>query len=277
MSELIKVNTIKMKSSRILFLALIIFSTLNYSCRKKKSEIASQDLKCPLMSVDSPSGNIRNYEWLGSKLIRVFSRDSIPTIIIFKYNNKNLAESMEITTESSKEKYVVKFEYGANNIILKSNVSINGFKFMTNDFNYNENNRLGSVITTVEMFGRKASGKTRIEYVNNNVSKVFSSIDNEVEKIAFVGEKYDTKKQYLPEVYKTAALGFVGIANNFFAYFGDNNMVKGKVYDEKGKIDQETDISYLYDKNGLPTQSETTSLRNGRKIVETCSYSFGCK
>jgi hypothetical protein len=184
---------------------------------------------------------------------------------------------MEITTENSKEKYVVKFEYGANNIILKSNVSINGFKFMTNDFNYNENNRLGSVITTVEMFGKKVIGKTRIEYINNNVSKVFSSIDNEVEKIAFVGEKYDTKKQYLPEVYKTAALGFVGIANNFFAYFGDNNMVKGKVYDEKGKIDQETEINYLYNKNGLPTQSETTSLRNGRKIVETCSYSFGCK
>lgn len=62
---------------------------------------------------------------------------------------------MEITTENSTEKYLVKFEYGANNIITKSNVSINGFKFMTNEFSYNENNRLGAVVTTVEMFGKK--------------------------------------------------------------------------------------------------------------------------
>ncbi|MFN8430746.1 MAG: hypothetical protein U0V04_12280 [Spirosomataceae bacterium] len=265
-----------MKISKLLILAMVAFSTLNYSCKKKDATPVS-NTKCPLMSVDGPKGNIRNYEWLGTKLIRVFSRDSIPTIVIFRYNNKNLAESMEITTENSSEKYLVKFEYGANNIITKSNVSINGFKFMTNEFSYNENNRMAAVVTTVEMFGKKVSGKTRLEYVNNNVSKVFSAIDNDGEQLAFVGEKFDNKKQFLPDVYKTAALGFVGIANNFFSYFGENNMIAGKVYDEKGKISEQINIAYLYDNNGLPTQSETVSTKNGKKATETLSYVFGCK
>jgi hypothetical protein len=229
------------------------------------------------MSIDGPTGNIRNYEWVGSKLIRVFSKDSVPTVVIFRYNNKNLAESMEITTEASNEKYIVKFVYGANNIITKSNVSINGIQFMTNEFSYNEKDMLSSIKTTVEMFGRKATGKTRLEYVNNNVSKVYSAINEDIETLAFVGEKYDTKKQFFPDVYKTAALGFVGIANSFFSYFGENNMIAGKVYNEKGKIDQETSIAYLYNNSGLPVQSETVSFRNGKKKVEICSYSFDCK
>jgi hypothetical protein len=184
---------------------------------------------------------------------------------------------MEITTESSNEKYLVKFVYGADNIIAKSNVSINGIQFMTNDFVYNENSQLSSIKTTVELFGRKVSGKTRLEYNKNNVSKVYSSINDELETLAFSGEKYDDKKQFFPEVYKTAALGFVGIANNFFSYFGENNMLSGKVYNEKGKLDQETQIDYLYNNSGLPIQSETVSSRGGKKSVEVCSYSFDCK
>ncbi len=266
-----------MKKNTLLFIGILFFSSLIFSCKKKKNDPASQYTKCPLLSVDGPTGNIRNYEWVGSKLIRVFSRDSIPTVVIFRYNNKNLAESMEITTEGSAEKYLVKFVYGANNIINKSNVSINGIQFMTNDFVYNENDKLSSIKTTVELFGRKVSGKTRLEYTSDNVSKVYSSINDELETLAFSGEKYDDKKQFFPEVYKTAALGFVGIANNFFSYFGENNMTAGKVYNDKGKIDQETKIDYLYNNSGLPIQSETVSTRGGKKSVEVCSYSFDCK
>lgn len=266
-----------MKKNFIFFIAILFLTTINFSCKKKKADPSAQNAKCPLLSMDGPTGNIRNYEWVGSKLVRVFSRDSIPTVVVFRYNNKNLAESMEITTENSAEKYLVKFIYGTENIITKSNVSINGIQFMTNEFVYNENNKLSSIKTTVELFGRKVSGKTRLEYANDNVSKVYSSINDELETLSFTGEKYDTKKQFYPEVYKTAALGFVGIANNFFSYFGENNMISGKVYNEKGKVDQETQIDYLYNNSGLPIQSETVSVRNGKKSVEVCSYSFDCK
>ncbi|MCF8324570.1 MAG: hypothetical protein K9I84_06385 [Leadbetterella sp.] len=266
-----------MKKNFIFFIVILFLSTLIFSCKKKKADPSAQNTKCPLVSMDGPSGNIRNYEWVGSKLVRVFSRDSIPTVVVFRYNNKNLAESMEITTENSAEKYIVKFVYGTDNIITKSNVSINGIQFMTNEFVYNENNKLSSIKTTVELFGRKVSGKTRLEYTSENVSKVYSSINDELEILAFTGEKYDTKKQFYPEVYKTAALGFVGIANNFFSYFGENNMISGKVYNDKGKVDQETQIDYLYNNSGLPIQSETVSVRNGKKSVEVCSYSFNCK
>lgn len=263
---------IYIKTFAILLLLFGIFS-----CKKKNSDPYVQNVQCPLMSVDGPKGNIRNYEWVGSKLIRVYSKDSIPTTIVFKYNNKNLAESMEISTSSTSEKYIVNFVYGDKNIITGSKVELNGIQFMTNEFSYNENQTLTSIKTTVSLFGRKSEGKTRLVYDKGNVAKVYSAIDGDIETLAFSGESYDTKLQFLPEVYKTAALGFVGIANNFFSYFGTNNMIQGKVYDGNGRLDQETKIQYIYTKNGLPLQSETSSTKNGKTKLEICSYVFGCK
>jgi hypothetical protein len=256
---------------------IIIISAFIFSCKRRNASPADANVKCPLMEVNGPKGNIRNYEWVGAKLVRVFSKDSIPTTMIFRYNNKNLAESMEIIPEGSNEKYLVRFQYGDKNLIVKSFVSINGIQFMTNDFSYNENQDLSSINTQVNLFGRKTSGKTRLVYENNNVSKVYSAIDNDLEVLAFSGEEYDDKIQFFPEVYKTAALGFVGIANNFFSYFGKNNMIKGKIYDANGRVDQETQIDYLYARNGLPLQSETISLVRGKRKTEICSYNFGCK
>lgn len=264
-----------MKKIFFQLLTITLFASVAASCSKKNKVVANA--KCPLMAINNPAGNIRNFEWVGNKLVRVFSKDSVPTTVVFRYNNKNLAETMEISTSNASEKYVINFIYGDNNLIVKSNVTLNGYKFLTNDFTYNDKQALTIVKTTVELFGKKITGKTRIEYANKNVSKVFSSINDETETLAFVGEKYDDKIQYFPEVYKTAALGFIGIANNFFSYFGENNLIMGKVYDGKGKIDTETKIDYVYTKNGLPVKSETFSTRNGRKATEVCSYNFGCK
>lgn len=266
-----------MKKRAIQLFGIIFFSTLVFSCKKKNASPTSANVQCPLMKVDGPKGNIRNYEWVGNKLVRVFSNDSIPTTLVFRYNNKNLAETMEVITENSSEKYLVTFQYGDKNSITKSLVTLNGIQFMTNEFSYNEKYAVTSIKTTVELFGRKVTGKTRIEYTNNNVSKVYSAIGDDLETLAFTGDKYDNKLQFCPEVYKTAALGFVGIANNFFSYFGENNMIEGKVYDGKGRVDQQTQINYVYNTSGLPVQSETISLKNGKSKLEVNSYQFGCK
>ncbi len=260
-----------------LYTAIILLSIISFSCRKNKDVVAIQNAKCPLMAIDGPTGNVRKLEWVGAKLIRIYSRDSIASTVIFKYNTKNQAESMEIVADGSVEKYQIKFTYNDKNTIIKSNVSLNGFPFMTNEFLYNEINNLSSIKTSVEIFGRKIGGKTRIEYANKNVAKVYTAIDGDLESLAYVGEKYDDKIQYLPEVYKVAALGFVGISNSFFSYFGQNNMTKAKFYNENGKVDQETTINYIYDNKGLPKQSESISIKGGIKKVENCSYSFGCK
>ena len=266
-----------MKIIILKILTVLFFCTFIFSCKKKNNSPEIAISKCPLLAINGPTGNIRNFEWVGNKLIRVFNKDSIPTTIVFRYNTKNLAETMEISAENTSEKYFVKFIYGENNIIVKSNVTVNGIQFMTNNFSYNEKNTLTSIKTTVDLFGRKSIGKTRIEYLNNNVSKVYSSIDNDLEKLSFTGDVYDDKAQYFPDIYKTAAVGFVGIANNFFSYFGKNNMIIGKIYDGQGRLNQETKIEYEYNKVGLPVKSETVSLRNGKKFIEVCSYNFGCK
>jgi hypothetical protein len=107
-------------------------------------------------------------------------------------------------------------------------------------------------------------------YKAKNVSEVYSSIDGETEKVAFIGEKYDDKAQFHPAAYKTTALGFVGIANNFFSFFGENNLVTGKIYNEK--VDQKTDIKYSYDKKGLPLSSEITTEKNGVITKQSVKY-----
>lgn len=248
-----------------------------FSCKKINNDPLLKNSKCPLISVDGPSGNLRNIEWLGSKVIRVFNKDSVPTIFVFRYNSKNLAESMEISTDKLNDKYFIKFTYNDKNTITKSSTTLNGFPMMSNEFFYNESNTLSSINTTIDIFGKKITGKTRVEYLNKNVNKVYNSIGGETESVVFSGEKYDTKIQFLPEIYKVAALGFVGISNNYFSYFGENNMTQGKFAGETGKLDQLTTINYVYDSKGLPKQSESISTRNGRKKVEICSYSFGCK
>jgi hypothetical protein len=263
--------------SKILIICFALLSV--WSCKKKAAtpSITNGAKVCPLLSIDSPKGNVQNYEWVGEKLIRVYSKDSIPTILVFRYNAKNLPDKMEIITENSVDKYIVNFEYGLKNTVARSFVSLNGLQFMTNEFNYDENYRLGSVNTTVELFGRKVGGKTRLEYSDENVAKVFTSIDSEPEVLSFAGEKYDTKAQFSPEAYKVAALGFVGIANNFFSFFGKNNLLEGKVFDENGKLDQETKITYKYSTKGLPTESETVSTNGGVQKVSKNSYQFACK
>lgn len=261
------------KTIAILFMVMTVFS-----CRKKDNDpMAGSGSKCPLLSVSGIKGSIREYEWVASRLIRVYSKDSIPTTLLFRYNTKNLPEKMEIQTGTSTSKYIITFLYDDKNKVVMTKTSLSGVEFMHNDFLYNSENNIASITTSVELFGKKVSGKTRIEYNGDNVSKVYSSIDNDQESLAFWGEKYDDKKQFCPEVYKYAAMGFVGIANNFFSFFGENNMLEGRIYDGKGRIDQKTTISYLYNKDGLPTKSETTMERNNKISSETNSYIFACK
>ena len=252
--------------------AVVIFVV---SCRHKDADPVA-GAACPLLSVSGNKGNIREYEWVANKLIRVYSKDSIPTTLVFKYNAKNYPEKMEIQTDNSTSKYIVTFIYDDKNKVVETKTALAGVEFMHNNFLYNGSN-IASVTTSVELFGKKVSGKTRIEYSGDNVSKVYSSIDNDQESLAFWGEKYDEKSQFCPEVYRYAAMGFVGIANNFFSFFGKNNMIEGKIYDGKGRIDQKTTISYLYNKNGLPVQSETILERNNKQTTETNSYIFACK
>lgn len=108
---------------------------------------------------------------------------------------------------------------------------------MTNCFSYNKKNTLKSIKTIVDLFGRKSIGKIRLEYLNNNVSKVYSSKDNVLEKLSFTGD----------------------------------------VYDGQGRLNQETKKEYEYNKVGLPVISDAVSLRNGKKFIEVWFYNFGCK
>jgi hypothetical protein len=128
----------------------------------------------------------------------------------------------------------------------------------------------------VNLFGSSISGNTRLVYKNKNISEVYTTIDGEPEKLAFVGEKYDNKPQFHPSAYKTAALGFVGIANNFFSFFGENNLLNGTLYDENGKVDQKSIIEYTYGANGLPTSSKSTTEKNGKSSIQAVIYEFKC-
>jgi hypothetical protein len=262
---------------RLSFYSFLLLTALFIvSCKKNKTVPPPTYSKCPIISIETPKEKVKTFEWVSNRLVRMYLKDSIETSVVFKYNTKNLVDIMEIQSLKSLEKYVVKFTYNEKNQVVKSNTSLSGFEFMSNDFLYNTDGNISSINTTVDFFGQKVKGKTRLLYTNKNVSKVYSSIDNESETLSFSGDAYDDKPQYLPDQYKIAAMGFVGLSNSYFSYFGNNNMTKCKIY-YNGKLDQETNIAYLYDNKGLPKQSESVTTRTGDKTVEIYGYSFGCK
>lgn len=248
------------------------------SCRKKKEEVDPQffETKCSLLTIDNVDGqNLQSYEYVEGKLTRIYSKDSIPTILEFRYNSKNQVERMNIITDGSNENYRVNYTYDANGNVSKTTASLAGYDFMTNDFVYTDN-RITAVTTTVKLFGRSVEGNTRLEYLENNVSKVYASINGEPEVLAFAGDSYDSNPQYTPSVFKVAALGFVGIANNFFSYLGRNNLIAGRIYDEKGIVDQKMQFQFTYDENKLPMISEAQIEQRGKKISRTTILKYEC-
>ncbi len=266
-------KTLRLQTGLLLFLVLISFS-----CKKKKaiSPLDKSKNICPLLSIADETGkSIQDYEYIESKLVRIYDRDSIPTTLIFRYNEKKQVNKMQVQSDNSSENFDVLYFYDDQGNVARTKASIAGIEFMENTFVITDK-KITSVETVINLFGRSIGAKTRIEYNNNNVSKVYSSVDNDPELLAFVGESYDDKPQFSPPVYKIAALGFVGVANNFFSFMGDNNLVSGKIYDEKGKVDQKMDFAYIYDKKGLPMQCQTTVLRNGVSFTKSTSFQFAC-
>lgn len=252
---------------------------LAFSCKKKNKDVdpfAGESNVCPLLAMVDGSGNtVRDFEYVQDNLMRIYSLEESETIMSFKYDEKGFITTMEVENENEFEKLKVNYTYDADGRVNETSTSVAGIPFQKNAFTL-QDGKITSVITTVTLFGKSIAGNTRIVYNGKNVSQVLTSIDGEPEKLAFVGDIYDDKPQFHPKAYKIAALGFVGIANNFFSFFGENNLVSGRVYDEDGKVDQKTDIHYSYNKQGLPTTSETTTEINGEMSTNSVSYEFNC-
>ncbi|SOE22465.1 hypothetical protein SAMN06298216_2898 [Spirosomataceae bacterium TFI 002] len=269
-----------MKKLTIQLMLVVLSTFMVFSCKKQKKDELSPLFNsevCPLLSVNDQAGrNIQAYEYVQEKLIRIYSKDSIPTTLEFRYNKQNQVERMDVVTQGNSDGFTVNFFYDDKGNVARTTTEVAKIQFMENIFTLKEN-KISSVKTIVSVFGRSVEGNTRIEYQNDNVSKVYSSIDKDPEVLAFVGEQYDDKQQFNPKVYKVAALGFVGIANNFFSFFGKNNLVQGKIYDEKGQVDQKMNLSFIYDKGGLPMTSESNIEKNGKIFNQEVNYLFDCK
>ncbi|MFT4735037.1 MAG: hypothetical protein ACI9DJ_001193 [Algoriphagus sp.] len=261
-------------------LVLSLLLPLVFACRKKKDKNISPfgDGKpvCALLALTSEtSETIRAFEYVSDNLIRIYSLEESKTIMSFKYDEKNVITNMKVETENDLEKLNVDYIYDADGRVSQTTTSIAGIPIVTNTF-VMSNGKITSVLTKFSAFGSEINAITRIIFKDDNVNAVYTSIDGEPEKLAFRGEAYDDQPQFHPAAYKTAALGFVGIANNFFSFFGKNNLVSGMIYDENGNVDQKTDISYTYAKNGLPTSSQTMTERNGETSIQNVKYEFNC-
>ncbi|WP_341227603.1 hypothetical protein [uncultured Arcticibacterium sp.] len=269
-----------MKKEFVKIVILLLLIPLVFSCKKKnKGDVdpfSGDNDVCPLLSMVNGEGKtIRDFEYVQDDLIRIYTLEENETIMSFKYNEKGLIKTMEVETENNSETLKVAYTYDEKDRVSNTSTSVGGLPFMENSFVLNDG-KISAVVTTVKLFGKKISGNTRIVYQGNNVSQVLTSIDGEPEKLAFVGDEYDNKPQFHPKAYKIAALGFVGIANNFFSFFGENNLISGRIYDEDGKVDQTTGIAYTYNNEGLPMASETTTDKAGEQTRQSVSYQFQC-
>lgn len=262
---------------RFAFILAVAFIGFIASCTRVEDgdidpDVLSKLAKCPLRSVSSGTGApVYSFEYTLGRIKRVVTRESGEVSSIFSYNIKNKIEKMVIEAASTSEEYTVLFEYDATGKITKSKTSIKGFQFMTNSFTY-EGDLVVAVKTEFDIFGGTVNGKTRVEYLGDNVSKVYTQIDGYPELLTFEGVSYDDKPQYLPSGYRTMAMGFVGLANNFFASFGKNNPTLIKIYDDNGKLNETTQTSYQYDKSGIVTNADQTmtnadNVKTARKIA----------
>lgn len=266
---------------RIISFALMAVFTSVISCKKNNSDVSPQQLeqlaKCPLKNVNSTTGKpLYSFEYTLSRIKRIINKEGEEVGTTFTYNNKNQIEKMEISTPRPEETYKVLFQYdAASGKIIKAKTSVKGYEYQVNDFVYAGDN-ITTINTSLDVFGYKVKGITRVEYVGGNVSKVFSKIEGEPELLAFEGISYDNKAQVYPDGYQTMALGFVGLSNNFFAFFGKNNPTSVKVYDDNGKLDEATDISYEYNNYGLPAKGVKTVTKGEKKTVLNVAYQYTC-
>ncbi|WP_435352640.1 hypothetical protein [Emticicia sp. SJ17W-69] len=266
---------------RIISFALIAVFASVISCKKSNKDISPQQLeqlaKCPLKNINTTTGTpLYSFEYTLSRIKRIVNKEGEEVGTTFTYNNKNQIEKMEISTPRPEETYTVLFQYdAASGKIIKAKTSVKGYEFQINDFVYAGDN-ITSINTSLDIFGYKLKATTRVEYTGGNVSKVFTKIEGEPELLVFEGVSYDTKAQFYPDGYQTMALGFVGLANNFFAYFGKNNPTSVKVYDDNGKLDEATNISYEYNKYGLPSKGVKTVTKGEKKTVLDVAYQYTC-
>ncbi|HEY1053612.1 MAG TPA: hypothetical protein VGE24_00705, partial [Emticicia sp.] len=233
--------------------------------------------KCPLKSVTSGAGApVFSFEYTLGRIKRIVTRENGEVSTVFTYNIKNKVDKMVIESDASSDQYSVVFEYDAAGKIIKSKTSIRDYQFMTNEFTYEGENIVG-VKTQFDIFGSTAKGTTRVEYLGENVSKVYTQIDGYPELLTFEGVSYDNKPQYLPSGYRTMALGFIGLANNFFASLGKNNPTMVKIYDDNGKLNETTQTNYQYDKSGIVTNADQTLIdANNVKTSRKIAFEFVC-
>ncbi|RYU94019.1 hypothetical protein [Emticicia agri] len=233
--------------------------------------------KCPLRSISSGTGApVFSFEYTLGRIKRIVTRESGEVSSVFTYNLKNKIDKMVIEAGNSSDAYTVVFEYDAAGKIIKSKTSIKDYQFMTNEFTY-DGEFITAVSTQFNIFGATAKGKTRVEYLGENVSKVYTQIDGYPELLTFEGVSYDNKPQYLPSGYRTMALGFIGIANNFFASLGKNNPTMVKIYDDNGKLNETTQTSYQYDKSGIVTNADQTMTNaDNVKTTRKIAFEFVC-
>jgi hypothetical protein len=246
------------------------------SCRKKKKEIDpfKDGAAYPLLAISDENGNtIRDFEYVQNNLMRIYNLDNPKTTFVFRYNDKDQVDYMEVTNANELEKIRVTFTYDEKGYVEETRTSVAGIPIMRNVFTLSEN-KITHVNTYVDLFGQSVQGLTRVEYTGDNVSKVYTRMADEPEMLAFVGDSYDNKPQFSPKVYKIAALGFVGLDNNFFSFFSKNNLLSGKIYNEKGELDQKTKIVFDYDKDGLPKTSENTIEKDGKTMTRNLKYQF---
>ena len=255
-------------------LCLLVLLVLD-SCKRRKKINPFGDA-CPLIGVTDENGQrISEYEYVGAKLIRIYNLRKPKTNMSFKYNEKDQLSEMKVENEDNTDDFLVKFFYNDEGQLSETVSNILGLDILKNTFTISENKYV-KVNTTVSLFGQEVKGETKIEYSNDNVSKVYTSVNGEPQMLAFAGDVYDNMPQYHPEVYKLASLGFVGINNQFFNYLSKNNLVLGRIYNEEGVLDQKSSLDYKYDKSGMPKEISVITERGEEKASEKLLTQFLC-
>ena len=259
------------------YVLVLLLIGIGLSCKKKKNSPFKNGEVCPLLSIVNEQGQkVRDFEYVNGRLIRIYLTEDIESTLEFYYDGDNVLEYMAVKTPEEVEQFTAHFIYDTKGKISGTTSTLGDYEFMQNEFVYDDNDVIVGVNSKIDLYGQQVELISRVEYNGKNVSRVFTSVNGQPEKLAFNGDFYDDKPQFFPKAYKNVALGFMGIDNSYFMYFGENNLTNGRFYDELGKVNQSTSIIYDYNKNGLPASSDISVLNETQTQVKKYSYEFDC-
>jgi hypothetical protein len=264
-----------MKNNR-LFRNLVVITAIFWVVGCNKTNEPAPITQCYLTSITDATGKAtEKCTYNASNMLLAASYEDIAMTFDFTYTAQGLVDKVTVTDKSNSKPivFVVTYSYDATNKATKAITAYNGKPYQTNEISYNATNQAVKIVTTDANANVLV---TRLEYLGENVAKVFQKFDDEKEYLYYEITKFDDKKNIYPDAYKALFVGLAGLIDGA-PFLNKNNAIEDKYYDDLGVAYYSEQRSFEYNSTLYPTKITSNINDDGDKSTEVSTYVYNCK